>query len=62
MGEVPQEQISIRVPKDALKRAERLVPRVARDRNVAALQKVTRATVLKLALVRGLAAMEADYE
>lgn len=56
------EQVSIRLPKDVLKRAESLTRRVSKDSSVAALGKVTRSTVLKLAVMRGLEVLEAEYK
>lgn len=53
-------QISIRVPPDALRRAEALRSKIARDRTVSALGKVTRSTVLKLAMMRGLEVLEIE--
>lgn len=61
MGEGGTEQITIRVNKDALKRADALARKVAKDSGVAALGRVTRSTVLKLAIARGLEALEAEY-
>jgi hypothetical protein len=55
-------QISIRVPSDALKRADSLRSKVGKDKNVAALGKVTRSTVLKLAMIRGLEQLEREYK
>lgn len=55
-------QISIRVPKDALKRAETLRSKVAKDKTLAAVGKVTRSTVLRLAFMRGLEALEREYK
>jgi len=55
-------RVSIRVPREVLRRAEGLRPRIARDRSVAMLGKVTQSTVLKLALLRGLDALEAEYK
>jgi predicted DNA-binding protein len=55
------EQISIRVPVEALKRAEALKKPIGKNASIAALGKVTRSTVLKLALIRGLDALEKEY-
>jgi hypothetical protein len=54
-------RVSIRVPREVMKRAEGLRPRIAKDRSVAMLGKVTQSTVLKLALMRGLDALEREY-
>lgn len=55
-------RISIRVPRDIVKRAEAIRPRMAKDRAIATLGKVTPSTVFKLALLRGLEALEAEYK
>jgi hypothetical protein len=55
-------RVSIRVPRDVLKRTEGLRPKIAKDRSVAMLGKVTQSTVLKLALLRGLEALEQEYK
>ena len=48
-------QTSLRLPAELLQRAEDLVPRLAADPNVTALVgRITRSTVIKLALARGL--------
>jgi hypothetical protein len=55
-------QISIRVPPEALRRAEALRSKIARNRTVLALGKVTRSTVLKLAMMRGLDVLESEHK
>lgn len=62
MAVVRREQITLRVPPEAVRRAEKLVPRVAADRTFAALGRITRSTVLNLALMRGLDALEQEYK
>ena len=54
--------LSIRVPADLIKRATRLTPKIGRDPAVATVGRVTRSTVIKLALMRGLDALEAEYK
>lgn len=54
-------RVSIRVPGEVVKRADALRAKIARDRSVAMLGKVTSSTVFKLALLRGLEALEAEY-
>jgi len=54
--------LSIRVPVDLVKRATRLTPKVGRDPAVTTVGRVTRSTVIKLALRRGLDALEAEYK
>jgi hypothetical protein len=60
MGKAPL--LSVRVSPDLLKRADRLVPKVARDKTVTAIGNVSRSTIVKLALMRGLDALEAEYK
>jgi len=55
-------RVSIRVPRELVKRAEALRPRVAKDRSIAMLGKVTSSTVFKLALMRGFDALEQEYK
>lgn len=59
---IPGKPISFRVPPEALRRADALTPRIARNRTVAALGGVTRSTVLKLALMRGLDVLEQEFK
>ena len=54
--------LSVRVSPEVLKRADRLIPKVGRDRAVTAIGNVTRSTVVKLALMRGLDALESEYK
>ena len=54
-------RVSIRVPRELVRRAEALRPRVAKDRSIAMLGKVTASTVFKLALMRGFDALEQEY-
>ena len=54
-------RLSLRVPRDLGRRVETLRPKIAKDRSVATLGKVTQSTVLKLALLRGLDALEQEY-
>ena len=55
-------RLSLRVPRDLAKRVDSLQPKIAKDRAVATLGKLTSSTVLKLALLRGLDALEAEYK
>lgn len=56
-----QEQIALRLPAELLERAEALVEDVAADPELGSLGRVTRSTVLRLAVARGLAALERRY-
>ena len=53
--------LSVRVSPELLKRADRLIAKLDRDKSVTAIGHVTRSTVVKLALLRGLDALEAEY-
>jgi hypothetical protein len=54
--------LSVRVSPETLKRADRLIPRLSRDPAITAIGNVSRSTVVKLALMRGLEALEAEYK
>lgn len=56
-----EEQIALRLPADALERAEALVPKLAKLPALAAV-RVTRSAVLRMAILRGLDALEAETE
>jgi len=51
----------LRLPPDLVEWADRLVPQVANDPKVAAVGRVTRSAVLRMALVKGLESMEWQY-
>lgn len=53
--------LSVRVPPDLLKRADRLVAKLGRDARVTAIGAVSRSTIINLAIVRGLESLEAEY-
>lgn len=54
-------KLSLRVTPDVLRRASTLRPKLAKDPAVNPLGRVTQSTVLKLALLRGLDALEQEY-
>lgn len=54
-------QIALRVTTDVLDRADALAARVSKDPKMA-LGTVTRSNVLRLALLRGLESLEAEYK
>ena len=54
--------LSVRVSPEMLKRADRLIPKLGRDTAVSTIGNVTRSTVVKLALLRGLDALEREYK
>jgi hypothetical protein len=56
-----REQISVWVLKDDLRRAEKLVPFLAKDLTLGTAGVVTRSTVLRLAVRQGLDQLEKRY-
>lgn len=54
-------QIAVRLPGETIRRMDALRTKLAKDATVGALGRVTRSTVLKLALARGLDALEQEY-
>jgi len=61
-SETASVQLVLRVQASIAKRADELRPRVARDPNLSAVGRISRSTVLKLALLRGLAVLEQEYK
>jgi hypothetical protein len=55
------DRVTLRVTPDINRRADALVKKLAKDPAVHGLTRITRAVVLKRALVRGLEALEAEY-
>jgi len=55
-------QTAVRLPPEMLRRAEALVSKMAKDPTLSALGRVTRSTVLKIAVARGLQALEQQYK
>ena len=54
-------QIAIRVPEELVERADALVEAIAADPELSAFGRVTRSSVLRLALLRGLATLEEEH-
>lgn len=54
--------VSVRVPPELAKRLDRLVVRLAKDRGGASLGIINKSGVVKLALLRGVEALEAEYK
>lgn len=61
-GEAERQQISVWVIADDLRRADALVSKIAKDRSAAAVGRVTRSAVFRLALSRGLEVLEKEYK
>lgn len=53
-------QLSIRVPASALRRAEALTAKIAKNQTAFAMGKITRSGVMRLAFLRGLDSLEAE--
>jgi hypothetical protein len=58
----PTRQVALRLAPDILRRIAALRPQVASRADLAAFGRVTTTTVMKLALLRGLDALEAEYK
>lgn len=56
------DRVTLRVTPDINNRADALVKRIARDAQAQGYTRVTRATVLKRALMAGLAELEKQYK
>lgn len=54
--------VAVRIPNDLAKRIDRLMPRISKDSTLATFGRVSRSSVVKLALLRGVAALEAEYK
>ncbi len=54
--------VSARIPAEGVRRIDRLVNKMEKDQSLAALGNVTRSTVVKLALARGLDSLEREYK
>lgn len=54
--------LSVRIPDELTRRLDRLIPRIAKDQNVSTMGRVSRSAVVKLALLRGVAALEQEYK
>ena len=54
-------RVSVRVPSSVNRRADALVKKIAKDAHRQGYTRVTRATVLKRALMVGLEALEEEY-
>jgi len=62
LKEAGREQISVWVMVEDLRRADRLIPRLAKDRLLATSGRITRSTVLRFALTRGLDVLEQEHK
>jgi predicted DNA-binding protein len=54
--------VSVRVPPELARRMDRLIPKIAKDPAVATLGIVTRSTLVKLAILKGVEALEQEYK
>ena len=53
--------LGLKVPRSVLQRAEALRPKVAQDKAYRATGRVSRSAVIRMALLKGLEALEAEY-
>ncbi len=56
------QNIHLQLPEHLLKEAERLVPVLARDADLAVMGRMSRALVLRLAVQKGLEVLKRTYE
>jgi hypothetical protein len=56
------QNVHLQLPEHLLKEAERLVPVLARDADLAVMGRMSRALVLRLALQKGLEVLKRTYE
>jgi hypothetical protein len=54
--------IAVRIPDDLAKRLDRLMPKLLKDPTLRTFGRVSRSSVVKLALLRGVVALEAEYK
>lgn len=60
--EADRRQISVWILAEDLRRADKLVAKMAKDTRLAGVGQVTRSTVLRLAVTSGLDALEQEYK
>jgi hypothetical protein len=53
--------VTVRIPVELAKRLDRLKPKVGKDATLTTFGRVSRSSIVKLALLRGVAALEAEY-
>lgn len=56
------DRVTLRVTRDVTRRADALVKKLAKDSAVFPVSQVTRSTVLKLAMIRGLEQLEREHK
>jgi hypothetical protein len=61
-GQLSEEKLSLRVPASVLKRADALVEKIGKSQKLTVFGRVTRSGLIKLALSRGLEALEKEYK
>lgn len=54
--------IALRLAPDLIERADRLIETIGKDPTLSTVGEITRSTVLKLAIMEGLAVLEQRYE
>jgi hypothetical protein len=54
--------ISVRIPADLARRLDKLLPKLAKDSAFSTLGVINKSSVVKLAILRGVEALEAQYK
>jgi len=54
--------VTVRIPAELAKRLDRLKPKVGKDPTLTTFGRVSRSSIVKLALLRGVAVLEAEYK
>ena len=54
--------VSVRIPPELARRLDRLVPKLAKNTSLTTLGIITKSSVVKLALLRGVEALEPEYK
>ena len=54
--------VSVRIPPELARRLERLVPKLAKNTSLTTLGIITKSSVVKLAILKGVEALEQEYK
>ena len=54
--------VTVRIPAELARRLDRLKPRVGKDPTLTTFGRVSRSSIVKLALLRGVDVLEAEYK
>ena len=53
--------VAVRIPDDLAKQIDRLIPRITKGPTLGTFGRVSRSSIVKLALLRGVAALDQEY-